>query len=422
MSELAPFVAATLRDRVVLELDEALRRERQTNGDLQSLEVLIVKDRVADGGNNGAAAGGGRRAYHSKGHIPNGAYEERSFVVSNTDTELYWKVNLPNPAPLLQNNDSSSSTTNLFLPPTLEAIQNLRIRMGGGWWEKTLFGEYADPHVIPKRYDALTQTAHFEVAVFAAAGGGGGRVRALGLCVKPVVSAEQFHHIVGAPPGGLFSRLVRWVQQAAIRKEKERFLIFTKVLMKYLQQKDPALCRQVKQIIIHCYKKNRKKVPGYESVTSAMRIQMREVVSENYWERAEAYLVHFLKEKAKTGSQTAQRLTDKKKQQQVQVWVDSVFLDVGEMQSVFNTMHIPPTPQRRGRQAENNNLPPMFGAELQLQQGIRNAIQRAHVAQLQRQARAAQDLANANNRQARAQLQMLQPLGNMGNGDGDAAP
>jgi len=105
-------------------------------------------------------------------------------------------------------------------------------------------------------------------------------------------------------------------RDAAAKKQKERFLIFTRVLMKYLEQKDPALHLQVKQIIKDCAEKNRRKMPGYESVTNSMHIQLKKVVSENYWKRAEAYLDHFLKEKAKAGSQSAQQLTDKKKQQQ----------------------------------------------------------------------------------------------------------
>jgi hypothetical protein len=36
-----------------------------------------------------------------------------------------------------------------------------------------------------------------------------------------------------------------------------------------------------------------------------MRVQLKKVVNEGYWKRAEAYLDHFLKEKAKTGSQSA---------------------------------------------------------------------------------------------------------------------
>jgi len=163
MSDLAPFVAATLRDRVVLELEEALQRERQTNADLKSLEVIV----------DGAA--GTAFAYHSKGSIPNGECVERHSAFGVP--VRCWKVDLPNPAQqeLLvlddyddddddteSNNNSSTNTDSLFLPPTLEAIQTLRIDMGGRRMQKTLFNEFADPHVVPKQYDAATQTAQFE--------------------------------------------------------------------------------------------------------------------------------------------------------------------------------------------------------------------------------------------------------------------
>lgn len=82
------------------------------------------------------------------------------------------------------------------------------------------------------------------------------------------------------------------------KKQKERFLVFTRVLMKYLETKDPPLHSKVKAIIKDCADRNRRKEVGFESVTAAMRIQLRKVVSDVYWKKAEDYLKHFLKEKA----------------------------------------------------------------------------------------------------------------------------
>jgi hypothetical protein len=81
------------------------------------------------------------------------------------------------------------------------------------------------------------------------------------------------------------------------RKQKEKFLIFTRVLMKYLEQKDPTLHLQVKDIIRDCAQRNSRKEIGYESVTAAMKRRLKEVVNDTYWKRAEVYLEHFLKEK-----------------------------------------------------------------------------------------------------------------------------
>jgi len=93
------------------------------------------------------------------------------------------------------------------------------------------------------------------------------------------------------------------VDQAArerdTKKQKERFLIFTRVLMKYLEQKDPELHKRVRAIIKDCADRNKRHEPGYESVTTSMRSRLREVVSDAYWKRAEVYLNHFLQQRAK---------------------------------------------------------------------------------------------------------------------------
>mmetsp|Transcript_15379 Transcript_15379/g.35203 ORF Transcript_15379/g.35203 Transcript_15379/m.35203 type:complete len:882 (+) Transcript_15379:57-2702(+) len=87
--------------------------------------------------------------------------------------------------------------------------------------------------------------------------------------------------------------------QHRIKKEKETFLIFTRVLMKYLEQKDPNVYHRVKAIIKECAERNKRHEPGFESVTTSMKAKLKEVVSEAHWTRAEAYLKHFLKQKHK---------------------------------------------------------------------------------------------------------------------------
>ena len=72
-----------------------------------------------------------------------------------------------------------------------------------------------------------------------------------------------------------------------MRRQKERFLMFTRVLMKYLETKDPALHQKVKAIIKDCAERNKRGEPGYESVTASMRSRLKRVVSESYWSRAE---------------------------------------------------------------------------------------------------------------------------------------
>jgi len=86
-----------------------------------------------------------------------------------------------------------------------------------------------------------------------------------------------------------------------MKKQKERFLIFTHVLLKYLETKNPPLHAEVKNIIKDCAERNKRQERGYESVTRSMRTRLKEVVDEKYWKRAEQYLEHFLKQKGKRG-------------------------------------------------------------------------------------------------------------------------
>lgn len=92
------------------------------------------------------------------------------------------------------------------------------------------------------------------------------------------------------------------------RLRREKFLVFARILLKYLDRKDAALHGNVKHIIKDCTVKHLAKVHGYESVTLAMQQRIRHVVGDCYWKRAEAFLEHYLKEKAKSGSKLAANL------------------------------------------------------------------------------------------------------------------
>jgi hypothetical protein len=95
------------------------------------------------------------------------------------------------------------------------------------------------------------------------------------------------------------ARQERDQQQREAKHRKERFLMFTRVLIKYLEQKDPSMHLKAKAVIRECAEKNKNKEPGYESVTNSMQKRLRAMVGDNYWARAEAYLDHFLKQKQK---------------------------------------------------------------------------------------------------------------------------
>lgn len=81
------------------------------------------------------------------------------------------------------------------------------------------------------------------------------------------------------------------------KKEKERFLMFTRVLMKYLEQRDPNMHAAAKAQIKECYEKNKSGDPQFRSLTTSMKLRLRSTVGELYWKKAHDYLDHFLKQK-----------------------------------------------------------------------------------------------------------------------------
>jgi len=77
------------------------------------------------------------------------------------------------------------------------------------------------------------------------------------------------------------------------RRQKENFIAFTNILIKYLEKKDPGLHKQARSIIKDCADRNRRKEPGYESVTAAIRERLKELVGEAYWKRTEAHFEQY---------------------------------------------------------------------------------------------------------------------------------
>mmetsp|Transcript_18949 Transcript_18949/g.21518 ORF Transcript_18949/g.21518 Transcript_18949/m.21518 type:complete len:1046 (-) Transcript_18949:114-3251(-) len=78
------------------------------------------------------------------------------------------------------------------------------------------------------------------------------------------------------------------------KKRKEQFLMFTKVLMKYLEAKDTAIHGQAKQVIRDCAQKNKDGEPGYSSLSAAMQARLKHAVGLKYWQKAEEYLGQYL--------------------------------------------------------------------------------------------------------------------------------
>ena len=81
------------------------------------------------------------------------------------------------------------------------------------------------------------------------------------------------------------------------KKEKEKFLMFTRVLMKYLEQRDQDMHTRAKAQIKECYEKNKQGDPNFKSLTTSMKARLKQTVGDAYWKKAHDYLDHFLKQK-----------------------------------------------------------------------------------------------------------------------------
>jgi hypothetical protein len=82
-----------------------------------------------------------------------------------------------------------------------------------------------------------------------------------------------------------------------VRKQKDRFRLFIRVLLTYLKTNDAELQLQVRSIIKDCKAKHVRKVTGYESVTVSMKRRVKLVVGDNHWRRAEQHFLRYLKKK-----------------------------------------------------------------------------------------------------------------------------
>ena len=70
--------------------------------------------------------------------------------------------------------------------------------------------------------------------------------------------------------------------------------MFTKVLMKYLEAKNPKMHADAKIVIRDCAKKNKDGVAGYQSLSASMQSHLRSTVGEAFWKKAEDYLAQYL--------------------------------------------------------------------------------------------------------------------------------
>mmetsp|Transcript_3683 Transcript_3683/g.5610 ORF Transcript_3683/g.5610 Transcript_3683/m.5610 type:complete len:241 (-) Transcript_3683:132-854(-) len=79
------------------------------------------------------------------------------------------------------------------------------------------------------------------------------------------------------------------------KERKQQFLMFTKVLVKYLEQKDQSMHARAKEVIRDCAKKNKEGNPAYSCLSASMQSHLKQLVGEIYWKKAEAYLRQYLR-------------------------------------------------------------------------------------------------------------------------------
>ncbi|KAL7465634.1 hypothetical protein ACHAXS_005941 [Conticribra weissflogii] len=108
---------------------------------------------------------------------------------------------------------------------------------------------------------------------------------------------SQGSHGAGSSVAGTSSESASEADLETRRKEKEQFLMFVRVLLKYLEQRDQELHAKAKKEVRECYEKNKAGDPNFASLTSSMKSRLRAVVGESYWKKAESFLHHFIARK-----------------------------------------------------------------------------------------------------------------------------
>jgi len=81
-----------------------------------------------------------------------------------------------------------------------------------------------------------------------------------------------------------------------IKRRKQRILMFIRVLLKYLEIRDPRMHADAKNVINDCIECHRIRQVGYECVTFAMKHRLKELVGDDYWTKAIDLFIHFFKQ------------------------------------------------------------------------------------------------------------------------------
>lgn len=92
----------------------------------------------------------------------------------------------------------------------------------------------------------------------------------------------------------------------AIRKRREQFLLFVKILLKCLAENgNPIVTEGAKQIVLECTKGNRMGDPMFASLVDAASSRLRVLVGESTWRRAILLLRHYIGKRTMMGRTNA---------------------------------------------------------------------------------------------------------------------
>jgi hypothetical protein len=78
-------------------------------------------------------------------------------------------------------------------------------------------------------------------------------------------------------------------------EEKEKIILFSKVLMKYLKVTDASMHLKAQKTIRECVQKHDDGIPGYEALEAAIQLSLHETVGNFFWGKAEKHLASYLR-------------------------------------------------------------------------------------------------------------------------------
>ncbi|CAJ1967214.1 unnamed protein product [Cylindrotheca closterium] len=129
--------------------------------------------------------------------------------------------------------------------------------------------------------------------------------------VNPSAPVQSSHSSSGRPPQQLSAQ----EQAAQATRRKRQYTLFTQVLLKRLEKENPSMHRAAKATIQECAIRNKKKQPGYESLTNALMPRLKELVGKPFWNTTQKVLHNHLA-KHKSSEAIKQQQQQKAAQQQ----------------------------------------------------------------------------------------------------------